>query len=149
MNHQGVYRIQRSSTCVISLDGLKASLKGSLHWHKLRGVEIMLLETYDEHFPVDFADVLGHALPWPSLRKLLKHKTLRAASTIDKYVHYLSLVIWSERRVRELLSELKNAGFSTNLGIDDAGALPLLFARGGGMYIGISRFECRKRCSNS
>ncbi|KIM60485.1 hypothetical protein SCLCIDRAFT_124053 [Scleroderma citrinum Foug A] len=99
-----VTMIQRSSTCIISLDALKASLQG---------------KRYNEHFPVDFADVLGHALPWPSLRQLLKHETLRIASTTDK----------------DLLSGLEKVGFRTNLGIDGAGPLSLIFAFGGGFYI--------------
>ena len=91
---------------------------------------------------MDFADVLGHALPWPSLRQLLKHETLRIASTTDKYDLRLSLVVWSERCVRDLLSGLEKVGFRTNLGIDGAGPLSLIFAFGGGFYIGI--FPTRK-----
>lgn len=103
--HHGVdvTMIQRSSTCVISLNAFRASSE----------------DKYNDHFPVGVADVLGYALPWPSLRKLLKDVTLRTASTIDK----------------ELLSGLENAGFRTNLGIDDVGPLSLFFERGGGMYI--------------
>jgi len=52
-----------------------------------------LADKYNDHFPVGVADVLGYALPWPSLRKLFKDMTLRMASTIDKYVHHLSFVI--------------------------------------------------------
>ena len=49
-----------------------------------------LADKYNEHFPVGVADILGYALPWQSLRKLLKDATLRTASTTDKYVHYLT-----------------------------------------------------------
>ena len=81
-----------------------------------------LTEKYNEHFPVGVADVLGYALPWPSLRKVLKHETLRTASTIDKYVHHPSLVILSDvcesgislvdskMRVLELISALMVPG---------------------------------------
>ncbi|KIM60484.1 hypothetical protein SCLCIDRAFT_124024 [Scleroderma citrinum Foug A] len=99
----GVTMIQRSSTCVISSDAFRASRK----------------DRYNEHFPVGVADILGYALPWQSLRKLLKDATLRTASTTDKY----------------LLGGLENAGFRTNLGIDGAGMLSLFFASGGGMFI--------------
>jgi len=137
LNHLDLHRVQRSSTCIISLDALKASLKGSLHMAQIARCCYSIIDRYNEHFPVNFADILGHALPWPSLRRLLKNETLRTASTIDQYVHHSSLVIWSERCFRELLSGLEKVGFRTNLGIDGAGPLSLIFATGGGFCIGI------------
>ncbi|KAL4071717.1 hypothetical protein J3A83DRAFT_4093359 [Scleroderma citrinum] len=100
-----VTMIQRSSTCIISLEALIRSLGG--------------ISKYNEHFPLDFADILGSAMPWLSFRVLLKGPTLHTASTIDK----------------DLFSGLENVGFRTNLGIDGAGPLSLIFARGGGFYI--------------
>ena len=37
---------------------------------------------------------------------------------------------------RELLDKLARAGFQTYLGPDGAGLVPLIFERGGGIYIG-------------
>lgn len=94
--------IQRSSTYVISLDASISSLK----------------ERYNENSSVEFSDLLGSALPWPSLLPLLRAETARAAN-VDK----------------NLIKDLESAGFRTNLGIDDAGLLPLIYARGGGFYV--------------
>jgi hypothetical protein len=38
--------------------------------------------------------------------------------------------------VRELIEGLENAGFRTNLGIENTGLIPLLRETGGGYYIG-------------
>ncbi|KAI6041451.1 hypothetical protein EDC04DRAFT_2982999 [Pisolithus marmoratus] len=93
---------QRSSTYVISLDASIFPLK----------------ERYNEHSSIEFSDLLGSALPWPSLLPLLRAETARAAN-IDK----------------SLIRDLESVGFRTNLGIDDAGLLPLIYARGGGFYV--------------
>lgn len=93
---------QRSSTYVISLDASISSLQ----------------KRYNEHSSVEFSDLLGSALPWPSLLPLLRAETAHAANT-DK----------------NLIRGLESAGFKTNLGIDDGGLLPLIYARGGGLYI--------------
>ncbi|KAI6132858.1 hypothetical protein EV401DRAFT_2221114 [Pisolithus croceorrhizus] len=93
---------QRSSTYVISLDASISSLQ----------------ERYNEHSSVEFSDLLGSALPWPSLLPLLRAETTRAAS-VDK----------------SIIRGLESAGFRTNLGIDDGGVLPLIYARGGGLYV--------------
>ncbi|KAL4076790.1 hypothetical protein V8B97DRAFT_2022069 [Scleroderma yunnanense] len=94
--------IQRSSTCVISLEAFTASLRD-----------------YNGHFPLSFADILGSAMPWPSLVALLRNSTLHIASIIDK----------------DILSGLENVGFRTNLGMNGAGTLSLIYARGDGFYI--------------
>ncbi|KAG6337008.1 hypothetical protein ID866_2068 [Astraeus odoratus] len=98
-----VTMIQRSSTHITSLAAITAALK----------------ETYNERFPVDLADTLGSALPWPTALTLLKGRTAHVANHIDK----------------DLIDGLEKAGFRTNLGIDGGGFLPLVYARGGGFYI--------------
>ncbi|KAL4071715.1 hypothetical protein J3A83DRAFT_4187853 [Scleroderma citrinum] len=65
------------------------------------------LADYNGHFPLSFADILGSAMPWPSLVALLRNSTLHIASIIDK----------------------------TNLGMNGAGTLSLIYARGDGFYI--------------
>ncbi|KAI6096035.1 hypothetical protein EDD16DRAFT_1698444 [Pisolithus croceorrhizus] len=100
---------QRSSTYVISLDASISSLQG-------------YSKRYNEHSSVEFSDLLSSALPWPSLLPLLRAETTHAAS-VDKGVP------------RSIIRGLESAGFRTNLGIDDGGVLPLIYARGGGLYV--------------
>jgi cation diffusion facilitator CzcD-associated flavoprotein CzcO len=95
--------IQRSPTYVISREAS----------------EISLGERYNDHFPIEFADILGVAIPFPTLKYLLKASVARTANGIDK----------------ELLDSLAGVGFQTYLGPDGAGLLPLIFERGGGLYI--------------
>ncbi|KAF9238064.1 hypothetical protein BU15DRAFT_88492 [Melanogaster broomeanus] len=74
---------------------------------------------YNEHFPVEFADLLGVALPFATQKHLLRASVERTANTTDK----------------DLIEGLERAGFRTYLGPDGAGLLPLVFERGGGFYI--------------
>ncbi|KAG6380235.1 hypothetical protein JVT61DRAFT_8327 [Boletus reticuloceps] len=98
-----VTMIQRSPTYVISKEA----------------VELALGERYNDHFPVQFADILSAALPFATFKCLQQASVARTANGIDK----------------ELLSNLARAGFQTYLGPDGAGLLPLIFEKGGGLYI--------------
>jgi len=95
--------IQRSPTYIVSQ----------------KAFEISLGERYNEHFPVEFADILGIAWPFATLKCLLKASVATIANGIDK----------------ELLDNLTRAGFRTCLGPDGTGRLMLAFQRGGGFYI--------------
>lgn len=46
---------------------------------------------------------------------------------------------------RQLLDDLARVGFQTYLGRDGAGFLPLIFERGGGVYIG-QQIRVSRRC---
>jgi len=84
-----------------------------------QAVEISLSERYNNHFPIEFGDTLGAAFPFATFKHLLKTSVARTANGIDK----------------KLLDGLARAGFQTYLGPDGAGLLPLIFERGGGLYI--------------
>ncbi|KAI9567756.1 hypothetical protein HD554DRAFT_2023427 [Boletus coccyginus] len=99
-----MYAIQRSPTYVISQEALENSLGG---------------RRYNDHFPVDFADILSVALPFATFKHFLKASAADTANGIDK----------------ELLDNLARAGFQTYLGPDGAGFLPLVYETGGGFYI--------------
>ncbi|KAF8558672.1 FAD/NAD(P)-binding domain-containing protein [Imleria badia] len=99
-----VTMIQRSPTYVISREALEISFVG---------------RTYDDNFPIEFADVLGVALPFATVKHMQKVSVAQIANGIDK----------------ELLDNLAKAGFQTYLGPDGAGLLPLVFEKGGGLYI--------------
>ncbi|KAF9224891.1 FAD/NAD(P)-binding domain-containing protein [Gyrodon lividus] len=98
-----VTMIQRSPTYVMSVKSMATSLG----------------DRYNEHFPVEFADLLGAALPFATQKPLLKAFVEHMASTTD----------------RDLINGLERAGFRTYLGPDGTGLLPLIFERGGGFYI--------------
>ncbi|KIJ64694.1 hypothetical protein HYDPIDRAFT_111265 [Hydnomerulius pinastri MD-312] len=98
-----VTMIQRSPTYVISV----------------RSMAAVLGDRYNEHFPVDSADLLSVALPYASTIPLLKVAVDRMASTTD----------------RDIIEGLERAGFRTYLGPDGAGLVPLIYKRGGGFYI--------------
>ncbi|KAF8843430.1 FAD/NAD(P)-binding domain-containing protein, partial [Paxillus ammoniavirescens] len=98
-----VTMIQRSSTYVISAKSAATSLE----------------DRYNEYFPLEFADLLGLALPFATQKHLLRAFTEHMASTTDK----------------NLIEGLERADFRTYLGPDGAGLLPLVFERGGGFYI--------------
>ncbi|KAG9308310.1 hypothetical protein JVU11DRAFT_12074 [Chiua virens] len=98
-----VTMIQRSSTYVLSRDAL----------------ESFSAETYNEHFPIDFADILNTALPYPTQKCLWKAATTHTANGRDK----------------EILGSLARVGFQTSLGPDGAGWQQLLYDKGRGPYI--------------
>ncbi|KAF8128629.1 hypothetical protein EV363DRAFT_1451618 [Boletus edulis] len=98
-----VTMIQRSPTYVISKEA----------------VELALGERYNDHFPIEFADILSAALPFATFKCLQQASVARTANGIDK----------------ELLGNLARAGFQTYLGPDGAGLFPLIFEKGGGLYI--------------
>jgi len=98
-----VTMIQRSPTYVISGEAMARSLG----------------ERYNEHFPIEFADILGVALPFATQKRLLKASVAGIANGIDK----------------ELLDNLATAGFQTYLGPGGAGLQPLILEMAGGLYI--------------
>jgi len=100
-----VTMIQRSPIYVISREALA---------HRLG-------DNYNDHFPIEFADVLGSALPFATQKYLFKASVARIANGIDK----------------ELLDNLATAGFQTYLGPDGTGSQPLILGRGGGICVDV------------
>lgn len=45
-----------------------------------------MLERYNEHFPIEFADLLGVAFPFVTVKRLQKVSTARTADGIDKCI---------------------------------------------------------------
>ncbi|KAG9308332.1 hypothetical protein JVU11DRAFT_12096 [Chiua virens] len=103
--HEGcdVTMIQRSPTFVISRDALDNSLA----------------ERYNEDFPIEFADILGVAFPFPTQHSIWVASTAHTANGMDK----------------DILDGLARVGFRTWLGPDGGGLSALIFERGGGLYI--------------
>ncbi|EIW83472.1 FAD/NAD(P)-binding domain-containing protein [Coniophora puteana RWD-64-598 SS2] len=103
LNHSvNVTMYQRSSTLVVSSNVVR-----------------MVLASYKEGYPVELADVLGEAFPYPPLVRLQQRVTPYLMNNVDK----------------ELIEGLNKVGFKTNMGPMDAGLFPLLFERAGGYYL--------------
>ncbi|OBZ66258.1 putative indole-3-pyruvate monooxygenase YUCCA11 [Grifola frondosa] len=106
MHDIDVTMYQRSSTYVISI----------------KAISVMLSSLYYEGGPpIDVADHLSAASPFPMAEMIYQRLIPHFASTIDK----------------ELLQKLKSAGFGLNMGLNGAGALSCYLRKGGGYYIDV------------
>ncbi|KAI9571544.1 hypothetical protein HD554DRAFT_2016499, partial [Boletus coccyginus] len=87
---------------------------------------------YNDTVPTDLADVYNGSLPNAVVRRIHQRTTPHFAQTIDK----------------DIYDGLAKVGFKTNLGLDGAGIVQLLFAHAGGYYIGKSLGDHRQAASS-
>lgn len=95
--------------------------RSSTYVVSVKSIAELLGGVYKEGTNIDYADRINASFTYTVNKLLHKRITPYLAEVIDK----------------DILDGLKKVGFKTNLGPENAGIFPLLFARSGGYYIDV------------